>query len=145
MRNRPTFATSFAAFSPARPDLTQLAGKLLIKMDNSSYVSTPSRPYARSRPQDARSGRRQWKGNPAAEKAPRSARSGLGEGPVPSQAGRHQRCPAAGLAYPPRDREADQGERHVLSGVPAGERHHDGGLGAWHAVREQLQDRGRDP
>src|SRR5437763_17037388 len=48
MRNRPTFATSFAAFSEARPDLTQLAGKLLMKMDNSSYVSTPSRPYARS-------------------------------------------------------------------------------------------------
>src|SRR3954468_16200931 len=48
MRNCPTFATSFAAFSEARPDLTQLAGKLLMKMDNSSYVSTPSRPYARS-------------------------------------------------------------------------------------------------
>src|SRR4051812_29820171 len=48
MRNRPTFATSFAVFSEARPDLTQLAGKLLMKMDNSSYVSTPSRPYARS-------------------------------------------------------------------------------------------------
>src|SRR4051794_3682636 len=48
MRNRPTFATSFAAFSEARPDLTQLAGKLSMKMDNSSYVSTPSRPYARS-------------------------------------------------------------------------------------------------
>src|SRR5437588_3979392 len=49
MRNCPTFATSFAAFSEARPDLTQLAGKLLMKMDNSSYVSTPSRPYARSK------------------------------------------------------------------------------------------------
>src|SRR3954465_2371251 len=49
MRNRPTFATSFAAFSEARPDLTQLAGKLLMRMDNSSYVSTPSRPYARSK------------------------------------------------------------------------------------------------
>src|SRR3954454_16332740 len=48
MRNRLTFATSFAAFSEARPDLTQLAGKLLMKMDNLSYVSTPSRPYARS-------------------------------------------------------------------------------------------------
>src|SRR3954462_3614187 len=48
MRNRPTFATSFAAFSEARPDLTQLAGKLLMKMDNLSYVSTPSHPYARS-------------------------------------------------------------------------------------------------
>src|SRR3954451_9962397 len=48
MRNCPTFATSFAAFSEARPDLTQLAGKLLMKMDNSSYVSIPSRPYARS-------------------------------------------------------------------------------------------------
>src|SRR4051794_30538689 len=56
MRNRPTFATSFAAFSEARPDLTQLAGKVLMKMDNLSYVSTPSRPYARSshRGRDAR-------------------------------------------------------------------------------------------
>ena len=48
MRNRSTFATTFAASSEAGPNSNQHAGNALIEIDNFSYVSTPYDSDARS-------------------------------------------------------------------------------------------------
>jgi len=65
-------------------------------------------------------------------------RLGSGGPGRPAPACRLQRVPAAGLDQPPGDREPDQGEVDVLGGMTPGQRRDDGGLGARHAVREQL-------
>jgi hypothetical protein len=65
-----------------------------------------------------------------------------GDGPEGRKAARlrrrRQRVPAAGLLHPVGHHEPDQRVHHVLAVVPAGQRLDDGGLGAGHAVREQL-------
>src|SRR4051794_19277844 len=57
---------------------------------------------------------------------------------------RPERVPAAALLHLAGHREPDQRVHHVLAVVPAGERLDDGSLGARHAIREQLEDGGRD-
>src|SRR3954447_5083942 len=56
----------------------------------------------------------------------------------------HQRVPAAALLHPACHREPDESVHHVLTIMPPRRRLYDGGLAARHAVREQLEDGGRD-